>query len=257
MRCSVLPELEVSGSFMKPLQTMPRDSALDLLKWLAMLSMVLDHLRYVGWSLNILYVPGRLAFPWFCLAIAVNVARKGEGQSVQWRYLGWLILFACVAELPYRLYMADEANTLNVMPTLALGLLVARSWRDRSASSWLLAGISLLAGWFFSSQLMFGFYGVLLPLACVLVLRRPWYTALLPGAVCLAGNAWPEMFAGASWGDPVSIGGIAVCLFAPLIGLAILRSKPPVAIWPMRRWAYAIYPLHFMVLLGLRKLLGL
>ncbi|KQV19586.1 hypothetical protein ASC74_20870 [Pseudomonas sp. Root329] len=43
-----------------------RDGALDLLKWLALLSMVLDHLRYVGYSVDLLYVPGRLAFPWFC-----------------------------------------------------------------------------------------------------------------------------------------------------------------------------------------------
>ena len=29
-----------------------RDGALDLLKWLALLSMVLDHLRYVGYSVD-------------------------------------------------------------------------------------------------------------------------------------------------------------------------------------------------------------
>ena len=54
-----------------------RDGALDLLKWLALLSMVLDHLRYVGWQVDGLYVPGRLAFPWFCLAMAANLARVG------------------------------------------------------------------------------------------------------------------------------------------------------------------------------------
>lgn len=53
-----------------------RNKALDLLKWLAMLSMVLDHLRYVGWSVDFLYVPGRFAFPRFCLAIAVNLSRR-------------------------------------------------------------------------------------------------------------------------------------------------------------------------------------
>jgi hypothetical protein len=236
-------------------QTMPRDTALDLLKWLAMLSMVLDHLRYVGWSLNILYVPGRMAFPWFCLAIAANLARNKQGQGVQWRYLGWMVIFAGVAELPYRLFMADEANTLSVMPTLALGLLVARGWRDRTACAGLLAGVAALVAWMFRGQIMFDFYGVLLPLAFLLVLRGPWYTALLPGAVCLAGNAWPEMLAGSSWGDPISIGGIVACLFGPWLGLVILRTRPSISIWPMRRWAYAIYPLHFLLLLGLRHLL--
>ncbi|MDY7562259.1 TraX family protein [Pseudomonas sp. 10B1] len=241
---------------MRSSQTMTRDTALDLLKWLAVLSMVLDHLRYVGWSLNILYVPGRLAFPWFCLAIAANLARKGSGQGVQWRYLGSMVVFACVAELPYRLYISADATTLSVMPTLAVGLLVARGWIDRTVSAWVLAGLALLLAWVFREQLMFGFYGALLPLSFLWALRRPWYAALLPGAVCLASNAWPQMFAGASWGDPISIGGIIVCLSAPLIGLAILRSHPPIAIWPMRRWAYAIYPVHFLLLLALRTAVG-
>ena len=38
-----------------------RDGALDLLKWLALLCMVLDHLRYVGLSLDGLYVPSSVA----------------------------------------------------------------------------------------------------------------------------------------------------------------------------------------------------
>jgi uncharacterized membrane protein len=42
-----------------------RDGALDLLKWLALLSMVLDHLRYIGYSVDLLYVPGRSrGFAW-------------------------------------------------------------------------------------------------------------------------------------------------------------------------------------------------
>lgn len=238
-------------------QKLPRDAALDLLKWLAMLSMVLDHLRYVGWSLNVLYVPGRMAFPWFCLAIAANLARSTAGKGVQWRYLGWLVIFAGVAELPYRLYMGDEATTLSVMPTLALGLLVARGWRDRTFSAGMLACVALVVAGVFRAHIMFDFYGVLLPLAFLLVIRGPRYTALLPGAVCLASNAWSEMFAGAAWGDPISIGGIVACLLAPLIGMMILRSSPSIAIWPMRRWAYAIYPLHFLVLLGVRQVLAL
>ena len=96
-------------------ETMPvgrvRDGALDLLKWLALLSMVLDHLRYVGYSVDWLYVPGRLAFPWFCLAMAANLARGPVAATGQWRYLGWLVLFSAVSEIPYRLFIAD-ADTL-------------------------------------------------------------------------------------------------------------------------------------------------
>ena len=54
---------------------MRRDAGLDLVKWLAMLSMLLDHLRYLWPDAYGLFVVGRLAFPLFCLGIAANVAR--------------------------------------------------------------------------------------------------------------------------------------------------------------------------------------
>lgn len=242
---------------MTPLKTRSRDAALDLLKWLAMLSMVLDHLRYVGWSVNVLYVPGRLAFPWFCLAIAANLARYGSGsvsRGAEWRYLAWMLVFAGISELPYRLYMQAEATTLNVMPTLALGLLVARGWQERGSVAVGLAVVAFATAVLCQAQLMFGFFGVMLPLAFLLIIRGPWYGTLLPGLMCLASNAWPQMFAAAGWGDPISIGAIVACLLAPVLGVMLLRSQLDYPVWPMRRWAYAIYPVHFMVLVGVRAL---
>jgi hypothetical protein len=241
-----------------------RDKALDLLKWLAMVSMVMDHLRYVGWHADWLYVPGRLAFPWFCLAIAMNVGRSTPAlptvtppRSVQWKYLAWLLVFSCIAELPYRLYMAEEAYTLNVLPTLALGLLVAQGWASRAMGVRLLGGAALVVALVFSDHLMFSAFGVLLPLACLLVLRRPLWLAIVPGVVCLFSNAWRQILEGTQWGDPVSVGALNACLLGPAMGMALLRGQPPFGVLPMRRWAYAIYPLHFLVLLGVRELLAL
>lgn len=61
-----------------------RERGLDLVKWLALLSMAIDHLRFLlpghellRWS----FVPGRLAFPLFCLALAANLARARPGSS--------------------------------------------------------------------------------------------------------------------------------------------------------------------------------
>ncbi|MDB6442281.1 TraX protein [Pseudomonas sp. NFACC32-1] len=229
-----------------------RDTALDLLKWLALLAMVLDHLRYVGYSADWLYVPGRLAFPWFCLAMAANLARRGA-SAAPWRYLGWLLLFSAVSEIPYRLFIPDPA-TLNVMPTLVLGLLVARCWQTPSLEARGLAVMALLLAALFSSQLMFGFFGVLLPLAMLLVFKRPLYMALLPGLVCLAANQWRVLY-GAAWlGDAVAIWGLVACLIAPWLGQVLLRHAgrfhPPA----MRRWAYGLYPAHFLVLLAVRHL---
>lgn len=242
-------------SSMKP-ATPARDGALDLLKWLALLSMVLDHLRYVGLSLDVLYVPGRLAFPWFCLAMAVNLARAVRpGTGGQWRYLGWLLLFSLLSEIPYRLFIPDP-DTLNVLPTLMLGLLVARGWQHRTVRAQLLAIGALLLAALFSERLMFGFFGVLLPLATLLVLRRPWYYSLLPGVVCLAANQWQTLLPGIVHGNSVAILGLTACLVAPLIGLLLLRHMSRCSPPPMRRWAYALYPLHFLALLALRQLIA-
>jgi len=230
-----------------------RDGALDLLKWLALLSMLLDHLRYVGISADWLYVPGRLAFPWFCLAMAANLARDGA-RKTEWRYLGWLLLFSLFSEIPYRLYIPDP-DTLNVMPTLALGLLVARGWRNRTVISQLLGVSALLVAALFAQVLMFGLFGVLLPLAMLLVFRKPWYFSLLPGLVCLAANQWQVLYESAQFGNRVAVLGIATCLIAPLLGMFLLRHATFLRVPALRRWAYALYPAHFLVLLALRQAL--
>lgn len=229
-----------------------RDGALDLLKWLALLAMVLDHLRYVGFSVDWLYVPGRLAFPWFCLAMAANLARN-DTSTASWRYLGWLLLFSAVSEIPYRLFIPDP-TTLNVMPTLVLGLLVARGWQTPTLEARCQAVTALLLAALFSPQLMFGFFGVLLPLAMLLVFKRPLYMALLPGLICVAANQWRVLY-GAAWlGNGVALWGLVACLIAPWLGLMLLRQAgrfhPPA----MRRWAYGLYPAHFLLLLAVRHI---
>jgi hypothetical protein len=207
-------------------------------------------LRYVGLSLDGLYVPGRLAFPWFCLAIAANVHRAANAPVTgQWRYLGWLLLFSGISEVPYRLFIED-ADTLNVLPTLALGLLVARGWQQKALFDRGLALIALAAGAVFSSQLMFGFFGVTLPLAMLLVFSRPWYFSVLPGLVCVAANQWQILL---NSGTPVALMGLAACLIAPLAGLVLLRYGKNVSPPAMRRWAYTLYPLHFLLLLLVRQ----
>lgn len=233
-----------------------RDGALDLLKWLALVSMVLDHLRYVGYSVDLLYVPGRLAFPWFCLAMAANLARTPAATTGEpWRYLGWLMLFSALSEIPYRLFIPDP-GTLNVLPTLALGLLVARGWQHKTLQTRLLAVSALTLAAVFPERLMFGFFGVLLPLATLLVINRPWYFSLLTGLVCLAANEWHVLYYAARLGNSAAIPGIAACLIAPMLGLLLLRQARSIQPPPMRRWAYALYPLHFLVLLALRQVIA-
>ena len=56
-----------------------RNRGLDMVKWIALITMVVDHLRFVWPDLVFLLIVGRLSFPFFCLAIAANVARVKPG----------------------------------------------------------------------------------------------------------------------------------------------------------------------------------
>ncbi len=232
-----------------------RDAALDLIKWLALLTMLIDHLRHAWPSLYFLYVPGRLAFPLFCLAIAANVARPrvGDASGLSPRYLGWLLLFALISEWPYRL-LVPTAESLNVMPTLVLGLLIANAvQRTDIQARWLGAG-ALATAVLAHEWLMFGVFGALLPAAFLLALKGFRARWLLPMLGCLAANYWAPFYVNAARGDPFAWSVLAMCLFAPLLGLLLLRCRPPLPVPPVRRWAYLFYPAHFLILVALRSL---
>ena len=138
---------------------------------------------------------------------------------------------------------------------LALGLLVARGWQDPSIMSRLPGVAALVLAAVFPERLMFGFFGVLLPLAMLLFFHRPWYFSLLSGLMCLAANQWLVLYDSARFGSSVAILGIAICLFAPMLGMFLLRHAQGVKPPPMRRWAYALYPGHFLLLLALRQMI--
>ncbi|MBS7664295.1 conjugal transfer protein TraX [Pseudomonas lalucatii] len=230
-----------------------RDAALDLLKWLALLSMLLDHLRYVWPALYWLYVPGRLAFPLFCLAIAANLRRQPPGRPLPLRYLGLLLGFALLSEWPYRL-LVPAPQTLNILPTLALGLLLAQALARPGGSPW--PGLGALALALLGHPwLMFGAAGALLPAAFVQALHRPRRAWPWPVALCLLANYWPPLYADALEGDAFALAVVCSCALAPLVGIGLLQRQLRCSVAPVGRWAYGFYPGHFLALAGLREVL--
>lgn len=177
-----------------------RDTNLDLIKWLAMLTMLLDHLRYVWPESEWLFIVGRLAFPLFCLGIAANVARSQSGALYtedNVRYLGWMAVFAVISELPYRL-LSSDSSTLNVMPSLMLGLLIAGGTHHRGRDGFVLALIGIFAAVLIQERLMYGLFGALLPAALLLAIQRPGLAWLLPAALCVLANSRNRWLA--DWG---------------------------------------------------------
>lgn len=168
-----------------------RDTNLDLIKWLAMLTMLLDHLRYVWPDTEWLFIVGRLAFPLFCLGIAANVARSRTGELYtddNVRYLGWMAAFAVISELPYRL-LSSDSSTLNVMPSLLLGLLIAWGAHHRGRDGLILTLAGVTVAVLMQERLMYGVFGALLPAALLLAIMRPGFAWLLPAALCVLANS--------------------------------------------------------------------
>jgi hypothetical protein len=89
------------------------------LKILACLIMLIDHVGYVFFP-NVLWlrVIGRLAFPLFAYFIAEGYRRTRDITD----YLGRLILFALIAQLPFMYAFNTKSLYLNVFFTLSMGL---------------------------------------------------------------------------------------------------------------------------------------
>ena len=222
----------------------PRSASLDLLKWLAIVTMVGDHLRYLWPGQDGLFVVGRLAFPFFCLAIAANVSRSAPGAlftCANRRYLGWCLAFSLASELPYR-WLDNGSLTLNVMPTLTLGLLLAWAVHHRGRAALGLALVVLLVAALGGQWLMYGLPGVLLPAAFVLALRwrGSWWLA---GLLAMAGNLTNGWILHNAL-QPIALLVLAVAFASAPLGLALLQARLPWAVRPVGRWGYAFYPLH-------------
>lgn len=231
-----------------------RSAGLDLVKWLAMLAMLADHLRFVWPQAHGLFVVGRLAFPLFCLAMAMNVVRREPDTPLDrhhGRYLGLMLLFTVLSEPAYR-WLDSGSTTFSVMPTLLLGLLVAWSVQHTQAAARLLGLVALGAAWTGSPCLMYGLPGVLLPAACVLAYRCGGAMWLVPCVLAVAGNltnSWLMTHLGAhfTWVT------LAVAAVAIAVGSGLLHCRwhrvPAVG-----RWAYGFYPLHLLLIKALSTL---
>ncbi|PSS57312.1 TraX family protein [Pseudomonas sp. BBP2017] len=230
-----------------------RNAGQDLIKWLAMITMVIDHLRLVWPEMGDLFIVGRLAFPLFCVAIAANVARTRPGElltATNSRYIILMIVFAIISEVPYRYISAS--GLFNVLVTLTFGLLITWGIHHRT---WLAGATAITAGvlaYLLDDTLMYGFYGVLVPAAVLIAIKRPGILWLLPALLCVLINTRSSIVAKALDLDPPSILALGAAFAAPLLGLWLLRQSLHFNVQPVRQWGYWFYPAHLVALQALR-----
>lgn len=231
-----------------------RERGLDLVKWLALLSMAIDHLRFLipgdpllAWS----FVPGRLAFPLFCLGLAANLARSRAGafgRSEQ-RHIGALLLFAVLSEPAHDL-MLGNTTKFNILISLAIGWGIAWGCQALQRGPLLLVGLLLAGSAWLHASLTYGLLGVLLPALCLLAVQRggPW--PALATLVVLLANLTPRLSSALLAGQPRDWLIAATCLAALPLGFWLLRT--PLAerlhVPPVGRWAYFFYPLHMLAI---------
>ncbi len=228
----------------------------DILKIIAILTMLIDHIGYLFFPDQVLWrVIGRISFPIFAYLVALGAFRT---RNV-YRYGGRLLAFALVSQIPYN-YMAP--GRLNIFFTLLAGVLMVRLFESKYQP---VALFFPIIGEFL--QLSYGAYGLIM-----ILFFHIWKDK--PRAILLA-------YLGLTALSLVDYGGQVMDLLRPLtaeyglwtgiykllstswgwvqscsvLALPLILLEDRIAI-PVRlpKWlGYGFYPLHIALLVYIRS----
>ena len=199
----------------------------EFLRFLAMGTMLLDHIGLIFFPEQMIFrVLGRMAFPIYAFFLAEGFRHTKSPE----RYLARLLFWAAVSQLPY-VWMNGGSWRLNVLCTLALALIGLRY----AAKIWVPLVMAVLA------EILgcdYGAYGVLLCLSFYIFWQDcPWICFL----VLLTG--------GLLYGTVQYFGLLAF----PVLCFYHGKRKHLGHGWA----AYAFYPVHMAVLMGIKMMLEL
>lgn len=203
------------------------------LKWIAMASMLIDHMGAVLFPQYIqMRIVGRLAFPIYCFLLAEGAMHTSNIRKYELR----LLLFACLSDVPFDLafFGGITLEHQNVFFTLLLGVLVIEQFQAHR-EKWYGIGAFLLAG--AAAQYMHTDYGAkgVLMILCFYWLHQ---FVFVNQAVFVAINYW------------LARGGVqAYAGFAAVPLLFYNGRRGP----RMKYFFYVFYPLHLTVLYGVKK----
>lgn len=203
----------------------------ELLKWLALLFMTLDHANKILFgNQTLLYLLGRLAFPLLVVLICYNTTVRRVGISL---YLPRLFIMALISQPVFMIVFNSSWSLFNTFATLTLGITFQplKRWLDLK-TKWSLLIFPL---WFALS--CFVDYG---PVGVFLIPVMQWF---LGNPRCVSGFSLIVFLLAINRFTPESF----VVLLLPLILLLVLRFKLTLPRVPYL--GYVFYPLH-LVLIG-------
>lgn len=219
-----------------------RGCSSSTVKMIALASMLVDHLAASG-VLRCLYpsdtlysvcrMAGRIAFPLFCFLLVEGHAHTTN----QKRYLGRLLLFAFLSEIPFDLAFFGRICYLsgqNVFFTLFLGLLTlagVERLRQSRYQSW--TWTVMLAGMLLAEVMHtdYGAFGVVLILIYYWFRGRPWQRNLVSACACII--------------EPAAI--------AAVVPIQLYNGERGMS---LKYFFYVFYPLHLSVLYLVREMIS-
>ena len=136
---------------------------------------------------------GRFAFPIFFFLLVEGF----HNTRNRWNYLGNLILFGLLSEIPYNLFLGGawfypEAQNICFTLALALGVIWIIDWAKCVTKHWLIVMLTItMAGFLLAyvGRFDYGGLGVLIPLAFYLFRSKPEVAAAV-GYCAAIGQFW-------------------------------------------------------------------
>ena len=201
----------------------------QFIQWVAALTMLIDHIGMMFFPTVLGFrAIGRLSFPLFAFGIAQGVAYTSDFRKYFLR-----ILIAAVVSQPIYL-KAFEVSSLNPLFMLAWGAMALYLWKQERKA---MAGILLLGSAFV--DMSYGWYGVWT------IFFFGFYG--MQDSLCFYGQVIINVLYGLTKGAWVQI--LSLFSFSFLDGkwrIQALSKKLP------RYFFYVFYPLHLLVLVGIR-----
>ena len=244
-----------------------RYQSIDLIKWLAIITMFIDHLRYVfpSYEFECLAI-GRWAFVMFALALGFNMNQifLNKKYDSLITYFVLLIVFSIISEIPYQLLSGEHAlGTYNIMFTLMLGVLAIGAFNSIKIHGFnIFLLLSVLYGCLLiNSQIQYGVLGVLLMLFFYLtfntqnIYKRYVFAVIAVLLACLCNLQYSipviiyDDFLGNAWVMAMFLGSLS----GALLGLFLVLGNLNIKSGKVGKWAWWFYPVHqlFLYLLSL------
>lgn len=221
---------------------------LELLKWIGVVSMFIDHFgrHLFDWSFEtIVFGAGRLAFPLFALVLAYNLTRPGD-QAARAKRIALRLALACAVATPAAIWARGEPMYINIFGTLGLGTALCWVFASHSNLLWrfVLCGLVAIA----SLYVEFGPIGVGFVATIFLWQFKPRHATVALAVIMLLALTYYNASLGMVYG---LVGTLAV------LPLAWAVTYVPIAL-PRMPWVfYAVYPAHLALIGALKTFNGI